>query len=63
MKTYNVTFDCLIPCEVTTMIEAKNKEEVIEKIVKQKYNQYRFITKGNFQQIHKVRVEETELNE
>lgn len=58
MKTYTVKFDCLIPCEVTTTINAENEKEAVETIIKQEYYYYKYRTTRDFQEIHNIQIEE-----
>ena len=46
MKFYNVKFDCLMPCEITTIIEAENDDEIMQKIIDNEFENFMYKTKG-----------------
>lgn len=60
MKTYTVTFNCLIPCQVTTTITAKDQEELKQKIINNDFQQYRYKTIGKLHNINNVKIQEQE---
>lgn len=61
MKTYNAKFDCIIPCEILTTIEAENEEIAIQKILKNEFTNFRYKTKGNLYNITNIKLEESEI--
>lgn len=60
-KTYVVKFDCLIPCEVTTVVEAESKEIAIQKIVENDFENFRYKTKGKMYNITNINLNELNI--
>lgn len=61
MRTYSVKFDCLMPCEITTIVEAENFDEAFKKIYEFDFENFRYRTKGKMYNIDKVEVNELEI--
>ena len=60
-KTYAVKFDCLIPCEITTVVEAESKEIAIQKIVENDFENFRYKTKGKMYNITNIDLNELNI--
>lgn len=61
MKTYSVKFDCLIPCEIMTVVEAENFDEAFQKVYKNDFENFRYKTKGKMYNINNVKLNELKI--
>ena len=61
MKTYSVKFDCLIPCEITTVVEAENENEAYQKVIENEFENFMYKTKGKMYNIVDIRFEELKI--
>lgn len=61
MKTYSVKFDCLMPCEITTVIEAENEDDLIKKIIDNDFEKFMYKTKGKMYNISNLKHSELKI--
>lgn len=60
MARYIVTFECLLPIKVDTVIEAEDTEELIHKLEQRDIGEFHFKTIGEFKNIREIIFEEVE---
>lgn len=60
MARYIVTFECLLPVKVDTVMEAENTQELIHKLEQRDIGEFHFKTIGEFRNIREVMFEEVE---
>lgn len=61
MARYIVTFECLLPVRVDTVIEAEDTNELIHKLDGRDIGEFHFKTIGEFKNIKEVFFEEVEV--
>ncbi|MBP5423016.1 MAG: hypothetical protein J6Y78_11300 [Paludibacteraceae bacterium] len=60
MARYIVTFECLLPVKVDTVMEAEDPQELIFKLEKRDIGEFHFKTIGEFRDIREVIFKEVE---
>ena len=60
-KTYAIKFDCLIPCEITTVVQGESVNEVYEKIQNNDFENFRYKTKGKMYNISNIEMNELNI--
>ena len=60
MKMYTVKFNCLMPCEIITVIEAETEEIAKLKIINNEFEGFRYKTSGKLYDIQDITLEKIE---
>lgn len=61
MKIYSVKFNCMIPCEIDTVIEAENVDDVVDKIMKNEFENFKYRTIGKMHDIGGIKLKELNI--